>query len=53
MDHRQAQRHVYDAYELWEARSRRNWTLDLSILHNVGITISAPPVPGPNAVAQG
>lgn len=42
---RQADAHVREAVALWEARSRTNWTLDLSILTGAGITILPPPDP--------
>ncbi|WP_043907717.1 DUF5710 domain-containing protein [Kitasatospora griseola] len=39
----QADRHIAEAFELWQARSRTTWTLDLSILTDAGITLAPPP----------
>ncbi|WP_017597337.1 DUF5710 domain-containing protein [Nocardiopsis lucentensis] len=38
-----AQRHVREAFALWERRSRAVWELDLSMLTGVGITVQPPP----------
>lgn len=35
--------HVSGAYQAWQERSRRNWSLDLGILTNAGIRLAAPP----------
>ncbi len=39
----QVKAHVRDAFALWERRSARAWTLDLSLLTDVGITLAEPP----------
>ncbi len=39
----QAQQHIDDAFRLWNRRSNRNWTLDLSILTGAGLSIAPPP----------
>ena len=36
-------RHIESAYRTWERRSRRLWTLDLSILTGAGIGLNEPP----------
>ncbi|MGW5876083.1 DUF5710 domain-containing protein [Nocardiopsis terrae] len=38
-----AQRHVSEAFELWERRSRVVWELDLNMLTGVGVTVQPPP----------
>lgn len=38
-----AEEHVAAAYELWQWRSARTWTLDLSPLTQAGITVQRPP----------
>ncbi|MHA6798657.1 exonuclease domain-containing protein [Bounagaea algeriensis] len=38
-----ANEHVQAAFELWSKRSAITWELDLSILTNVGVTITPPP----------
>lgn len=43
MTEEQAARHVDDAFEVWQQRSRRTWTLDLSMLTDAGITLTTPP----------
>lgn len=40
---RDVERHVNDAFSVWRARSAVNWTLDLSILIEAGITLRRPP----------
>jgi hypothetical protein len=40
----EAERHVAQAFALWERRSGREWTLDLSILADAGVSVSGPPV---------
>lgn len=42
MDDAEAWRHVYAANDTWTARSRRNWTLDLSMLTDAGVTLARP-----------
>ena len=37
-----AKRHVAIAFDYWRARSRRTWTLDLSILTRQGIELASP-----------
>src|SRR5690606_1113477 len=37
MSLRRAERHVDDAFAVWHKRNRRAWTLDLSILTDVGV----------------
>ncbi|HEY6797362.1 MAG TPA: DUF5710 domain-containing protein [Kineosporiaceae bacterium] len=39
----QARRHIDDAFTLWQQRSRRTWSLDLSILTNANIALAAAP----------
>ncbi|WP_222871112.1 DUF5710 domain-containing protein [Nonomuraea sp. PA05] len=39
----QAGAHVNAAFSLWRSRSTRNWTLDLSILTDAGVTLTPPP----------
>jgi len=39
----EAQLHIADAFRLWERRSARDWTLDLSILTDAALTIERPP----------
>ncbi|WP_067519277.1 UvrD-helicase domain-containing protein [Nocardia uniformis] len=39
----EARQHVADAFRLWELRSARDWTLDLSILTGAGLTVVRPP----------
>ena len=41
--HPVAQRHIEDAFVLWEERSRNDWTLDLSILTTAGVRLMPPP----------
>ncbi len=42
LDLAQAKSHVAVAFDLWRARSRRTWTLDLGILIGQGIDIVEP-----------
>lgn len=35
--------HIAQAFEVWEQRSRWTWTLDLSMLTDVGVTVRRPP----------
>jgi len=42
---RRARRHIDDAFKLWEVRSRLDWTLELGILLNAGITATESPDP--------
>ncbi|MFJ5229657.1 DUF5710 domain-containing protein [Kitasatospora sp. NPDC088391] len=44
----EADRHIARAFDLWEARSRVDWTLDLGLLTGAGIT----PVPPPDPAAR-
>ncbi len=39
----EAETHVHDAFALWERRSARAWTLDLSLLTDADITLADPP----------
>jgi hypothetical protein len=39
----QADAHIDAAFQLWTARSQRDWSLDLSILISAGITLAPPP----------
>ncbi|MGA5824162.1 DUF5710 domain-containing protein [Kitasatospora sp. NPDC094028] len=39
----EADQHIRRAFNVWRARSRLTWTLDLSMLTNVGITVAPPP----------
>lgn len=39
----EARVHVSSAFRLWQARSQHRWTLDLSLLAEVGVTVIAPP----------
>jgi hypothetical protein len=39
----QAEAHVAGAFREWEARSRLQWSLDLSILTDAGVTVQPPP----------
>ena len=39
----QARTHIRKAFHLWERRSARDWTLDLSLIINAGITLARPP----------
>lgn len=45
MTDRQARTHVDQAFALWQERSTRTWTLDLSMLTNAGVTLAEPPDP--------
>jgi len=38
-----ADTHVAEAFHVWEERSRRTWTLDLSMLTDAGVTVRRPP----------
>lgn len=38
-----AQRHIENAFHLWELRSEQEWTLDLSILTGAELTVVKPP----------
>jgi hypothetical protein len=49
----QARRQVDDAIQLWQARSRVTWSLDLSMLTDAGITVAPPPVAGQRATIAG
>jgi hypothetical protein len=42
MTEEQVRRHVQAANDLWIARSRRTWTLDLRILTTAGVTLRRP-----------
>lgn len=39
----QARVHVSSAFRLWRERSRHQWTLDLSMLKDAGVTVIEPP----------
>jgi hypothetical protein len=39
----ESRRQIKAAFELWNARSRFDWELDLGILSNAGITLAHPP----------
>ena len=43
MTHQQALEHVEAAYTTWEMHSAFDWTLDLTILTNAGLTLTNPP----------
>ena len=45
MDDHQVARHVEAANQLWLERSQRDWTLDLSMLTDAGITVARPASP--------
>lgn len=49
----QARRHVDEAFQIWEERSRRRWTLDLRVLTDAGVTLTPPPDAGGRAGAAG
>ncbi|MGH9214185.1 MAG: DUF5710 domain-containing protein [Acidimicrobiales bacterium] len=38
-----AEAHVTDAFAIWRARSAKDWTLDLSILTDAGVSLRPPP----------
>ena len=40
MDEPEARRHIAAAFDLWKARSRRDWTLDLGVLALAGVTFA-------------
>jgi hypothetical protein len=42
---RRAKRHIDDAFKVWEERCKRDWTLDLGLLHDAGIAVAEPPDP--------
>lgn len=39
----EAEDHISEAFDVWQRRSRRSWTLDLTILTNAGIALAPPP----------
>ena len=43
MSAHEVKRHVSSAFSVWEARSAVNWTLDLSILTDAGVTVLTRP----------
>jgi hypothetical protein len=45
----QARSHIDDAFAVWQRRSTRTWTLDLSPLTAAGITLAEPPHPDDRA----
>lgn len=51
MDQHQAWAHVRAAEELWIARSRRVWELDLSVLTDAGVTLAKPGLAADRATA--
>lgn len=50
MSERSARSHVEDAFALWRIRSQAEWTLDLGILTDAGITLQRPPAADERAV---
>lgn len=44
MSEEQAEDHVIVRFVIWETRSERSWTLDLSMLTEAGVTVTPPPV---------
>lgn len=49
----EADAHIDAAYQLWVARSQRDWTLDLSVLTSAGIRLAPPPpAAGRYAIAE-
>lgn len=46
MSHTEARSHIRYAFNVWEARSARSWTLDLSMLTDAGVTLQRPPRAG-------
>lgn len=40
---RTAQRHIEAAFDEWDRRNTRDWTLDLSMLTAAGVTLAGPP----------
>ncbi|MET9922627.1 hypothetical protein ABZZ04_37025 [Streptomyces sp. NPDC006435] len=46
MSHAEARSHIRYAFNVWEARSARAWTLDLSVLTDAGVTPRRPPRAG-------
>lgn len=42
MSEPQARKHVADAFSVWDARCRHDWSLDLTVLTNAGITVTPP-----------
>lgn len=42
MTHVETSRHIQDAGDLWTARSRRVWTLDVTMLTDAGVTLARP-----------
>ncbi|MEU0543869.1 UvrD-helicase domain-containing protein [Nocardia sp. NPDC005978] len=49
MSEAQARQHVAEAFALWQVRSVREWTLDLTILTDAGIGLAEPPSPAHRA----
>ncbi|MGH3867230.1 MAG: DUF5710 domain-containing protein [Pseudonocardiaceae bacterium] len=45
MTDQQARLHIDNASAVWQARSGRTWTLDLSMLTTAGVTLAPPPAP--------
>ncbi|SFY41757.1 DUF5710 domain-containing protein [Streptomyces atratus] len=43
MSRRKAQEHVAEAFQIWKVRSQREYSLDLSMLTSVGVTLAQPP----------
>lgn len=37
---KQAERHIKQSFEIWAQRSKKQWTLDISILNDYGIDVS-------------
>ncbi|MYV47897.1 DUF5710 domain-containing protein [Streptomyces sp. SID2888] len=46
MSHTEARSHIRYAFNVWDARSARSWTLDLSMLTDAGVTLQRPPRAG-------
>lgn len=49
MSEQEARVHIGSAYRLWRKRSQHEWTLDLGMLTDVGVTVVWPPEPAQRA----
>lgn len=49
MSEQEARVHVDSAFRLWQRRSQQEWTLDLGMLTEVGVTVVRPPEPAQRA----
>lgn len=49
----EAESHVEDAFATWRRRSAHTWALDLSILTDVGVTVTRPPTAAERAAIAG